>query len=417
MDILKTDNKQTMNSVNMTMMPEKIVEEDFLTETKDLKTFVSWDDIDLQTKLLRGIYACGFEKPSPIQQKTVLSIAEGRDVIGQAQSGTGKTGAFSVGSLQLINPKDNFTQVLVLSHTHELAKQNFDVINEISKFMKIRAHLLIGGTPIETDKNVLTGEEKPHIIVGCPGRIQDMLKREYLDCSKVKILVIDEADEMLSTCFKEQVYNIFQHLDTNIQVALFSATMPEDVKQLTSKFMRKPVKVFVDAKDLALKGLKQYHIALNDDREKYMTLKDLYSTITLGQTIIYCNSIRRVQDLAEAMKQDGFPVIELHSSMDKAERERVVEEFRSGAYRALISSDISSRGLNIQQVNVVINFDICKSVHTYLHRIGRCARWGRKGLAINFITRRDMHIKKEIEEFYEIEIEELPGEFEKYLST
>jgi translation initiation factor 4A len=399
----------------MNAIPTALPSLEKIEETKELETFTSWDDIELQPKLLRGIYAYGFEKPSPIQQKTVLSLASKKDVIGQARSGTGKTGAFSVGSLQIVDPKKNETQVLIISHTHELAGQNFEVVSSIGSFMKIRTHTLIGGTPVEEDKQALLAEEKPHVIVGTPGRIQDMLKREYLIGSTIQILVVDEADEMLSTCFKDQVYNIFQYLNTDIQVALFSATMPEDVKQLSTRFMRDPIKVFVDSKNLTLEGLKQCYISLNDDRDKYITLKDLYSTITLGQTIIYCNSVRRVQDLAEAMKQDGFPVIALHSSMEKDERQQVLKDFRSGSYRALISSDITSRGINIQQVNVVINFDLCKSVHTYLHRIGRCARWGRKGLAINFITRRDTQTKKEIEEYYDVIIEQLPGDFKKYV--
>jgi translation initiation factor 4A len=408
--MLSNENSNMNTVTNIPAAPLETIE-----ETKNLETFNSWDDIDLQPKLLRGIYAYGFEKPSPIQQKTVLSLSSKKDVIGQAQSGTGKTGAFSVGSLQRVDVKENTTQVLVLSHTHELAEQNYDVIKAMGNFMKIRSHILIGGTPVENDKQILLSDEKPHVIVGTPGRVQDMLKREFLVGSTIKILVVDEADEMLSTCFKDQVYNIFQYLTNDVQVALFSATMPEDVKQLSTRFMRDPVKVFVPAKSLALDGLAQFYISLNDDREKYITLKDLYSTVTLGQTIIYCNSVRRVQDLADAMKQDGFPVISLHSSMDKEERHQVLKDFRTGSYRALVSSDITARGINIQQVNVVINFDLCKSVHTYLHRIGRCARWGRKGLAINFITRRDTQSKNDIESHYDITIKELPGDFQKYM--
>lgn len=411
-----TFDNQNNNNYDDTYDKRENMMSDEITETEDLKLFTSWDDIDIQTNLLRGIYSHGFEKPSPIQQKTILPLIEKKDVIGQAQSGTGKTGAFSIGSLQHVNKKENYTQVLILSHTHELAKQNFDVITEIATFMKIRTHILIGGVPVDKDRDILCSNEKPHVIVGCPGRVQDMLNRDYLDGGKIKILVIDEADEMLSTCFKDQVYKIFHYLHKDVQVALFSATMPENVKQLTMRFMRDPIKVFVKSQDLALEGLKQFYVAMNDDRDKYLTLKDLYSSVTLGQTIIYCNSVKRVQDLAEAMKQDDFPVIEMHSYMDRDERNRVLSDFRSGAYRALISSDITSRGINIQQVNVVINFDLCKNIHTYLHRIGRCARWGRKGMAINFITRRDMHIKKEIEEHYKVSIDELPSEFQKFIN-
>jgi translation initiation factor 4A len=239
-----------------------------------------------------------------------------------------------------------------------------------------------------------------------------MIRRRHINANKFKLVILDEADEMLSSGFKDQVYNIFQHLNKDVQIALFSATLPNNIYQITNKFMRNPVKISVKAESLTLEGIKQYYVAVEDDRQKYLTLKDLYQHITLAQCIIYSNSVKRVMDLYEAMKEDGFPVCCIHSNMDKFERDRSFKEFRNGTARVLISSNVTSRGIDIQQVSVVINFDLPRDVHSYLHRIGRSGRWGRKGTGITFITRRDIIKMKEIESYYNTQIEELPGNFQ-----
>jgi translation initiation factor 4A len=225
------------------------------------------------------------------------------------------------------------------------------------------------------------------------------------------MVVLDEADEMLSSGFKEQVYNIFQNFNSDIQVVLFSATLPDYINSITSKFMRDPVKIFVKSESLTLEGIAQYFVALEDDRQKYDTLKDLFSIISMSQCIIYCNSVRRVIDLYEAMMEDKFPVCCIHSKMEKADRDNAFNEFRTGKQRVLISSNVTARGIDIQQVSIVINFDLPKCVSSYLHRIGRSGRWGRKGTGINFITRRDLTKIKEIEQFYSTQINELPANF------
>jgi superfamily II DNA/RNA helicase len=280
----------------------------------------------------------------------------------------------------------------------------------------IRIKTIIGGSSIDEDASEMR-EMPPHIIVGCPGRVYDMIRRKHINANKLKLVILDEADEMLSSGFKEQVYNIFQYLNKNVQIALFSATLPNNIFQITNKFMRDPIKICVKAESLTLEGIKQYFVAVDDDRQKYLTLKDLYHHITLAQCIIYANSVKRVIDLYEAMKEDNFPVCCIHSNMDKVERERSFKEFRSGAARVLISSNVTSRGIDIQQVSIVINFDIPKCVHTYLHRIGRSGRWGRKGVGINFVSRYDTQKIKEIEEHYKTQINELPTSVVETLSV
>ena len=383
-----------------------------LEKESEIRIYNTWDELDLNPDLLRSIYGHGFEKPSPIQSKGIAPIKEGRDIIAQAQSGTGKTGCFTVGALSRVNVQENSTQVLIMAPTHELAQQIASVIHGLSNMITgIRIKTVIGGSSIDEDANEIR-ENPPHIIVGCPGRVFDMIRRRHINANKFKLVILDEADEMLSSGFKDQVYNIFQHLNKNVQIALFSATLPNNIYQITNKFMRNPVKISVKAESLTLEGIKQYYVAVEDDRQKYLTLKDLYQHITLAQCIIYSNSVKRVMDLYEAMKEDGFPVCCIHSNMDKFERERSFKEFRNGTARVLISSNVTSRGIDIQQVSVVINFDLPRDVHSYLHRIGRSGRWGRKGTGITFITRRDIIKMKEIETYYNTQIEELPGNFQ-----
>ena len=373
----------------------------------------TWDDFDMKTDLLRGVFTYGFEHPSAIQKKTFPHIKAGKDIIAQAQSGSGKTGAFTIGLLERIDVTEKNLQGLVIAPTHELANQISNVICSIGSIMKgLTVKTIVGGTSIQESAAELKAD-CPHIIVGCAGRIFDMVKRRYINLSSVKLFVLDEADEMLSRGFKDQIYNIFQCFGKDIQVALFSATIPPEILLLTEKFMRDPVKITVKAEDLTLECIEQFFLAIYDDFAKFDMLKRLFSIISINQCIIYCNSVKRVTDLYGAMTADGFSVCQIHSSMDKAEREKTFKAFRGGNYRVLISSNVTARGIDIQQVSTVINFDIPKDTSTYLHRIGRSGRWGRKGCAINFVTKRDIFNMRKIEEHFNINIKELPLDYGK----
>jgi superfamily II DNA/RNA helicase len=387
------------------------IEEENYDSSYEINT---WDDLDLDVDLLRGIYAYGFEKPSPIQCKAIKPIILGKDIIAQAQSGTGKTAAFSVGALSLIDLSKKQTQVLILSPTRELSSQTASVITSLGSMMEgLSIQTLFGGTQIDDDFDKQFRKiSQPHIIAGCPGRVYDMLRKEKINSMSIKLVILDEADEMLSSGFKEQVYNIFQYFNTNIQVALFSATLPNYIYGIIKKIMRDPIKIYVKNERLTLEGISQYYVAVEDDKQKYLTLKDLYSYISMSQCIIYCNSVKRVSELYDAMLEDGFPVCCIHSNMEKTARTNSFNEFKNGKYRVLISSNVTSRGIDIQQVSTVINFDIPKCVHNYIHRIGRSGRWGRKGVGINFITRRDISKLKEIEAHYSCQINELPATIE-----
>jgi superfamily II DNA/RNA helicase len=369
----------------------------------------TWDDFSLQPDLLRSIYSYGFEYPSNIQKKAIPHILAGRDLIAQAQSGTGKTGAFVISSLQLIDVKVNATQVIIIAPTHELVNQIKTVATNLSGFIEgLRIKTLVGGTNVGQDIRELR-ENPPHLVIGCTGRIYDMVKRKALNMRSLKLWVLDEADEMLSHGFKEQIQNIFYYLPEKSRIALFSATLPDFVLKLTEKFMTDPATIIVKREELSLEGIRQYYLAVHNDTDKYNTLKEILKEINMTQVIIYVNNVNRVYMLYDNMEKDGLSVCCIHSNMTKEQRATVVEEFRRSKYRIMVSSNITARGLDIQQVSIVINFDLTRSVDTYLHRIGRSGRWGRKGTAINFITRDDLMSIRNIERHYSINIEELPA--------
>ena len=381
-------------------------EQDLLLEIK------SWDDLDIALPILRSIYSHGFETPSEIQKKAIPPIKQSRDLIAQAQSGTGKTGTFVIGSLHHVDVSKRATQVIVLAPTHELVTQIVSVFEGLSNCMEgIVIRKMVGGTVVNDEIQELRNNV-PHVVVGCTGRVFDMIKRRALYTRDVKICVLDEADEMLSIGFKDQIYNIFQQLPSNVQIALFSATMPPSIMQLTTRFMRNPVSITMEPQELNLDGIKQYFVAIHNDYDKFECLKDLFSRLTVSQTIIYANDVRRVKDLYEMMMKEGFAVCCIHREMTKQERSDVISQFRDGKYRMLISSNITARGIDVQQVKTVINFDIPRSVDTYLHRIGRSGRWGRKGIAINFVTKQDIRQMKTIEAHYGIVIDEMRADLE-----
>jgi translation initiation factor 4A len=390
------------------MEDTKIIESSVVEQIKSIE---NWDDFNLDDSLLRGIYSHGFENPSQIQKTAILPIIEKRDVIAQAPSGTGKTGAFTIGTLQRLDVSSRTTQALIMAPTHELVRQISKVVSTMSSQMSgVVVKTLVGGTSVTEDASDLRSNV-PHVIIGSVGRVCDMIRRKHIRTKDIKLFVLDEADEMLSGGFLENIYQVFHAMSTDIQVAIFSATMPNEMLELTNRFMRNPVRITMEAEKLNLEGIQQYYIALPNDASKFETLKDLFGQLSLNQTIVYVNSVNRVIDLYEAMRKENHSVCCIHSSMTSDERRKSLDEFRSGSYRVLISSNVTSRGIDIQQVSVVINFDIPRCVHNYLHRIGRSGRWGRKGLAINFVTKEDISAMKTIENHYQSTIEELPGSF------
>lgn len=382
----------------------------------NIKEYESFDDMGLREDILRGIYAYGFEKPSVIQTKGIVPIIEGHDCISQSQSGTGKTGTFTIGALQKVDESIKSHQVIILSPTRELSYQIYNVITSLSNYTNVNVGTCIGGENVNESREKLNNKDKPtHIIIGTPGRIIDFLKRGYINHSTLKTLILDEADECLSKGFKEQLYNVFQYLPEEIQVVLFSATMPDEMLELTNKFMRNPKKILVKKEQLTLEGIKQFYIDCGDRRFKFDVLCDLYSVISISQCMIYINSRRQLEWLYNKLTENNFSVSCIHGSLSNVERNEIMREFRSGNTRILLSTDLLSRGIDIQQVSLVINYDLPMDYESYIHRIGRSGRYGRKGVAINFITHQDNRKLKDLEHFYQTEIQELPSDFNKYL--
>lgn len=372
----------------------------------------NWSDLNLKDELLRGIYSYGFETPSEIQKRAIYPIIQQQDVIAQAQSGSGKTGTFSISTLQIIDPSQDYTQAIILAPTHELAYQIHKVITQIGSFMdNLTVKTLIGGTSVQEDIKQIE-KKTPHIIVGTIGRTLDMIKKRIIFLDRLSLFVLDEADELLSGTFKENIQTIVQQISNKSKIAIFSATLPHSVLNLTDKFMNDPYKIIVKKEELSLECISQYFIALENDNHKYATLKELFEFLTITQCIVFVNGVNRVGELYDALVKEGFTVCCMHSNMSKDDRKKNLHDFRNGIYRLLLSSDITARGIDVQQVEMVINFDIPNNVHTYLHRIGRGGRWGRKGAAINLVTRKDINQMKYIENHYKINIKEFQGKLD-----
>ena len=373
----------------------------------------SFEDLDINDDLLRGIYSYGFEKPSKIQYKSLPIFGSGKDMIAQSQSGTGKTGAFSIGILNNIDIKMKKTQYIVLTPTHELAKQIYSVVENLGARMDISICKVIGKTNINDSIRELSRD--PQIIVATPGRLFDMISKKHIFTDNIKTLIIDEADEMLSSGFMEVLQNIIRCMPKTCQMCLFSATMPQEIIDLTENFMNNPEKLLINKDELTLEGIKQFYIDLKQYNWKFDVLYDIYETINVTQSIIYVNSKNVLNNLYDRLSRDEFPVSYIHGDMQTSEREKNLNDFKNGTTRIMLSTDLLSRGIDIQQLSLVINFDLPRNKETYIHRIGRSGRYGRKGTAINFVTSEDIDHMNEIQKFYNTKIDEMPQNLADYL--
>lgn len=373
----------------------------------------SFDSLDLKEDLLRGIYAFGFERPSEIQQLAIKPVLMGRDIIAQARSGTGKTGTFGIGVLERIDTTIDIPQALILAPTRELVDQIKTVISNLGIFINVKVEGFVGGKSIKDDITKL--KKGVQVVVGTPGRIYDLIDKNFLNVDYMKMFVMDEADEMLSNGFIDQVQKIFVRLDENVQVTLFSATLTNEVKEIIGLLMKNPVKIYIPLNEQTLDGIPQFYVKLEDnnklkDNNKIDVIMDLYSTLTIGTTIIFCNSIRTVDYVANKLIASDFSVSTIHGNMTQLERENKLKQLRTGTTRLLITTDILARGIDVQQLSMVVNYDLPHDPETYIHRIGRCGRFGRKGVAINLINQKDFVKIRFIESHYDTKINELPAD-------
>lgn len=388
-------------------------EEDYELTRKDSKEFneekllKSFDELKLNESILRGVYGYGFEIPSRIQSLALPHILEGKDVIAQSQAGTGKTGAFTIGVLNKIDVDKQYPQAIIMSNTHELADQINTVICKLANFMgdKFSTALSIGGMSL---KDNVERVKKAQVVIGTPGRIIDLLENKDFDPSNIKILVLDEADELLKKDFVEKTKLIISKMPPSTQMCIFSATLPDFALDLTKKFMTNPVVLLIKKERLTLDMVKQYYIDLKHETNKYDTIVDLYDKMSINQCIIFVNSVEKAEWLLTQLQKDKHDAKIIHGKLKNNERVEIMQNFRNGKFRVLIATDLMCRGIDVQQVSYVINYDLPKNFRSYIHRIGRSGRYGKSGVAINFVTRDDYRYMRELEHFYKITIEDMP---------
>lgn len=385
---------------------DRILTED-VTNTKGN----DFEDYFLKRELLMGIFEKGFERPSPIQEEAIPIILAGRNVLARAKNGTGKTAAFIIPCLEKTDVNQNHIQILILVPTRELALQTSAIVKEMGKHMKVECMVSTGGTSLKDD--IMRLYNVVHILVGTPGRVLDLANKGVADLSRVGTVVLDEADKLLSPEFQPLLEQLVSLCASPRQILLFSATFPITVKSFKDKHIPNPYEINL-MDELTLKGLTQYY-AFVEERQKVHCLNTLFSKLEINQSIIFCNSVNRVELLAKKITELGYSCFYIHAKMLQSHRNRVFHEFRNGATRHLVSSDLFTRGIDIQSVNVVINFDFPKNSETYLHRIGRSGRYGHLGLAINLITYDDRYNLYRIEQELGTEIRPIPPVIDRNL--
>ena len=383
----------------------------YQTEDVTLTRGQEFEDYFLKRELLMGIFEKGFERPSPVQERAIPIILQNRNVLARAKNGTGKTAAFIIPCLEKTDPVKKHIQVLILIPTRELALQTSAVVRELGKHMKVECMVSTGGTSLKDD--IMRLYKPVHVLVGTPGRILDLSEKGVAILTGCHTLIMDEADKLLSPEFEPLLEKLVLHCSPERQICLFSATFPVSVKKFKDKFIHHPYEINL-MDDLTLKGITQFY-AFVEERQKVHCLHTLFTKLEINQSVIFCNSVNRVELLAKKITELGYSCFYIHAKMQQSHRNRVFHEFRNGSTRHLVSSDLFTRGIDIQSVNVVINFDFPKTSETYLHRIGRAGRFGHLGLAINLITFDDRFNLYRIESELATEIKPIPPTIDREL--
>ena len=375
----------------------------------------NFDSLKLNENLLKGVYLHGFTQPSKIQIKGISSINTGKDCILQSQSGTGKTATYLLGVMNRLDPEEKTCQGIIITPTRELADQVHNVAEDLAKYTEYKIAKCIGGTDVSKNRTDL---KTSSVVVGTLGRICHMISEKKINIHKLKFIVLDEADEILSDGISEKLQNIFEKAPSGIQVVLISATMSINVFNASKKFTHEPIKILLKNNEVVVNLISQFYLDVETEDLKFDTLLDLYNLVSTSQAIIFCNTIRKVEWLEQNLKQNNFAITVIHSNMSQPERDSVVKNFRDGKTRLLLTTDLLSRGIDIPQVNMVINYDLPVNKETYIHRIGRCGRFDKKGVAITMVRMNDMTDAKtfnRMKHFYKMDIKELPDNIDKFL--
>ena len=385
-----------------------------MTENSDTlqaspKVYESFDEMGLSDEIIRGIYSYGFETPSKIQQVAIVPMSKNNDILAQSQSGTGKTGAFTIGALSVVDSSIKAPQVIVICPTRELSQQTERVARALGNYMGLKVLSATGGNQLRSDISTLKAGAQ--FIVGTPGRIFDLIRRGDLAIEHMKYIILDEADQMLEDLFAEQIRTILDNkFPASTRLALFSATMPTNVLEVAENYLSNPVRILLPPDEVTLDGIKQYFVGLEREEWKLPVLLDLYQQIAVNQALIYVNKRQKAEWLAKQLAAQGFTLEFIHGEMEVADRKKRMEDFRSGQVRVLISTDLLARGIDVQQVSLVVNYELPVQRENYIHRIGRSGRYGKKGVAINLIYGGEMNSLKEIEKHYSTTIHELPDD-------
>lgn len=378
-------------------------------------------DFLLKPELLRAIVDCGFEHPSEVQHECIPQAMIGSDILCQAKSGMGKTAVFVVSVLQQIEPEEGKVQVLVLCHTRELAYQICHEFERFSAYMdKVHVGNYFGGFPIKQHKKTLK-ESPENIIVGTPGRLKQLVKEKDLNLRDIRFFVVDECDKVLDKAdMRSDVQEIFKATPHNKQVMMFSATLAKDIRPICKKFMNDPMEIYVDDEaKLTLHGLVQHYIMLNEE-EKNRKLNDLLDNLEFNQVVIFVKSVGRARELSRLLEDCNFPVICIHGQLTQPQRIEAYKQFKEGQKRLMVATDLIGRGIDIERVNIVINYDMPETderkgngADTYLHRVGRAGRFGTKGLAITFVaSEQDSAVLNQVQERFDVNIGPLPDQVE-----
>jgi translation initiation factor 4A len=385
------------------MNPEMTTE----TFQDELKMYDSFDNMNLNDNLIRGIYAYGFETPSKIQQLAIVPMSKHTDILAQSQSGTGKTGAFTIGALSVVDTSIKAPQVLVICPTRELSQQTERVARALGTHMDLKVLSATGGNQLRSDISSL--KSGAQFVVGTPGRIYDLIRRGDLSVDNIKYVILDEADQMLEDLFAEQIKAILENkFPVNTRLALFSATMPKNVLEIAETYLSNPIRILLPPDEVTLEGIKQYFVNVEREDWKLPILLDLYQQIAVNQALIYVNKRQKAEWLAKQLSAQGFTLEYIHGEMEVSERKKRMDDFRSGTVRVLISTDLLARGIDVQQVSLVVNYEMPIQRENYVHRIGRSGRYGKKGVAINLVYADEHNAMKEIEKHYSTTINELP---------
>ena len=373
----------------------------------ELRMYESFDEMGLTDELTRGVYSYGFENPSKIQKLAIVPMSKHTDILAQSQSGTGKTGAFTVGSLSIVDTSIKAPQVLVICPTRELAQQTERVARALGTYMGLKVLSATGGNQLRNDISALKAGAQ--FVVGTPGRIFDLIRRGDLSVEHIKYVILDEADQMLEDLFAEQIKAILDNkFPSNTRLALFSATMPQNVIEIAETYLNNPVRILLPPDEVTLEGIKQYYVGCEREDWKLPILLDLYQQIAVNQALIYVNKRQKAEWLAKQLSAQGFTREYIHGEMEVGERKKRMEDFRSGQVRVLISTDLLARGIDVQQVSLVVNYELPMQRENYVHRIGRSGRYGKKGVAINLVYGDEINTLKEIEKHYSTVVSELP---------